>query len=326
MRTRYYRRLGGSGRILAVRRREDQVWHAERIREDGCVSGWAYAPSLEGALEALGASGDNQRPQTAQPGGGVGAVLGIGGSLRAARDGLGLTLSEVEAATAIPARHLAALEQERFELLPAGLYRRSFLREYAEFLGLDGAIYANEYEQRFAPPEPERPGQRPGIARPRGFGAVSPARAAIVVILALAGIAVWQLGSSNPGVGVKSPPAVTQARTPIKTPASHASRPRHRVSVSPTPSPAPLPALTLTAIQGRCWLLVQVGSSHGPVVYEQTLQQGESVRFGLRRPLWIRLGAPRNLEATIGGRHVTAALPRNTGDVIATTKGLKPAL
>src|SRR5436190_23378965 len=80
----------------------------------------------------------------------------IGSSLREARNRQGLELAEVEA-TMIRIRYLEALEQERFHLLPAGPYRRSFLREYAEFLGLDGDIYASEYDLRFAPAEPELP-------------------------------------------------------------------------------------------------------------------------------------------------------------------------
>src|SRR5918911_1622015 len=47
-------------------------------------------------------------------------------------------------------RYLEALEDERFELLPGEVYTRGFLREYAEFLGLDGSLYVQEYNDRFA--------------------------------------------------------------------------------------------------------------------------------------------------------------------------------
>lgn len=57
----------------------------------------------------------------------------------------------------IRVRYLDALETERFELLPAGPYGRSFLREYAEFLGLDGDLFTAEYGLRFAAAEPEPP-------------------------------------------------------------------------------------------------------------------------------------------------------------------------
>jgi hypothetical protein len=68
----------------------------------------------------------------------------------------------------------------------------------------------------------------------------------------------------------------------------------------------------------------RIGSRTGRVVYEQTLPQGQTVRFGLRKPLWIRLGAPRNLDATIGRRPLTAALPSRTSDILITATGLQP--
>jgi len=242
-------------------------------------------------------------------------MLEIGASLREARRRAGLELADVERATMIPARFLGALEEERFEVLPPGLYRRSFLREYADFLGLRGEVYAEEYELRFAPPEPEPPPPpRAGAGLARALGAVSATRAAAVVAVALIGVAAWRLG------GASGP----RPATPAPAPPAPAPRPRRPV-VATTRTPAPPPALTLTAARGTCWLAVQVGSSTGPLVYEQTLQQGQMVRFGLRRPLWIRVGAPWNLEATIGGRSVTAALPQTTGNVVATAGGLRPA-
>ena len=65
---------------------------------------------------------------------------------------------------------------------------------------------------------------------------------------------------------------------------------------------------------------MRVASSSGTTVYEQTLQQGESVRFGLGRKLWVRIGAPWNVDASIAGHPVT--LPSQTGDVVATAAGL----
>jgi cytoskeletal protein RodZ len=77
-------------------------------------------------------------------------VFEIGSSLREERHRRHLGLAEVESATHIRVRNLQAIEDEDFDMLPPGMYRRSFLREYAEFLGLDGDAYAAEYELRCA--------------------------------------------------------------------------------------------------------------------------------------------------------------------------------
>jgi hypothetical protein len=78
-------------------------------------------------------------------------------------------------------------------------------------------------------------------------------------------------------------------------------------------------------MRGSCWLWVRIGSAGGPTVYEQTLQPGQVVRFVLRRPLWIRLGAPWNVDAAIGRRSLSRLLPVQTGDVLVTTAGLRAA-
>jgi RodZ C-terminal domain len=103
-----------------------------------------------------------------------------------------------------------------------------------------------------------------------------------------------------------------------------APAPRRTTTVErPSPSPAPAhPALTLIAARGNCWLSVTTVAS-GKAVYQGTLLQGEKVRFGLRRPLTIRVGAPWNLDAHIGARAVTSSLPTVTANVLATAKGLK---
>src|SRR5712692_7635203 len=68
------------------------------------------------------------------------AMLEIGIGLRQTRESRGLVLAEAEAETRIRGRYLAALEEELFEALPEG-YARTFLRSYANYLGLDGQLF-----------------------------------------------------------------------------------------------------------------------------------------------------------------------------------------
>jgi len=75
----------------------------------------------------------------------------------------------------------------------------------------------------------------------------------------------------------------------------------------------------LAATRGPCWLSVRLGSETGRLVYEGTLEQGRTARFSGRR-LWIRIGAPWNLAATLKGRAVT--LPPALGNIVVTPGGL----
>ena len=60
----------------------------------------------------------------------------IGRLLREAREAKGLTLADVERVTRIRLNYLEALEADEFNRLPGDVYVRGFLRNYAQFLGL----------------------------------------------------------------------------------------------------------------------------------------------------------------------------------------------
>jgi len=248
-------------------------------------------------------------------------VLEIGSSLREARRRRGIGLPEASAATMIRARYLEALEDERVDALPEGPYQRSFLREYAEYLGLDGDILVAEWMVRFPPPAPEPapPPRSAGLASL--LASIEHRRAwALGLAVVAVGIAVWQLAGSG-STKVETPPTVAVSEP-------HAPPPAHARSTTPAAASTPratFAALALTAVKGPCWLIARLGSSAGPVVAQQMLQQGQTAKFGLKKPLWIRLGAPWNLAATLGRRTITAALPALTGNVLVTTSGITPA-
>jgi cytoskeleton protein RodZ len=69
----------------------------------------------------------------------------IGETLRDARIRQSVDISEVEKATKIRAKYLRALENEEFDLLPGPTFVRSFLKTYAEHLGLDARMLVEEF-------------------------------------------------------------------------------------------------------------------------------------------------------------------------------------
>jgi cytoskeleton protein RodZ len=69
----------------------------------------------------------------------------IGATLREARMGARIDVSEIEAQTKIRAKYLRALENEEWGLLPGPTFVKSFLRTYAQALGLDGKALVEEY-------------------------------------------------------------------------------------------------------------------------------------------------------------------------------------
>jgi hypothetical protein len=89
------------------------------------------------------------------------------------------------------------------------------------------------------------------------------------------------------------------------------------------PSPKPkLAKLVLAAASGDCWLQVRARSANGELLYEGTLQQGQTQRFVKWRRLWIQLGAPVYLTARLNG-HRVRDFPDSPSIVAVTAKGVR---
>ena len=70
----------------------------------------------------------------------------IGATLREARMRQRIDITDMEVRTKIRAKYLRALENEEWDLLPGPTYVRSFLRTYADALGLDAKLLVEEYK------------------------------------------------------------------------------------------------------------------------------------------------------------------------------------
>ncbi|MEZ5366242.1 MAG: DUF4115 domain-containing protein [Bryobacterales bacterium] len=64
-------------------------------------------------------------------------MSGVGELLRSHRTRRGVALEQVAESTRITVRQLEALEQERFDELPGGVFRVSFVRQFARIVGAD---------------------------------------------------------------------------------------------------------------------------------------------------------------------------------------------
>lgn len=76
-------------------------------------------------------------------------VIEIGASLAQARVRRGVEIAEAAKETRLREHYLRALEEDQFDQLPPGSYRRAFLRTYAAFLALDADLLVDEYVARY---------------------------------------------------------------------------------------------------------------------------------------------------------------------------------
>jgi cytoskeleton protein RodZ len=157
----------------------------------------------------------------------------IGETLREARMRAKIDVSEVEATTKIRAKYLRALENEDWDLLPGPTFVRSFLRTYADYLGLDSKLLVEEYRLRhelpseldLAPITPNLgPERRARISPPR------PSRGWIIGLSVVAIIALLIVIGSVGGGKSEQGKVATQATTRKTTPSRPAPAPRPTVA------------------------------------------------------------------------------------------------
>ena len=141
----------------------------------------------------------------------------IGSALREARERRGLSYSQVEEGTKIRARYIRALEDEDFGVLPGATYSKGFLRAYADYLGLDGHLFIDEFNSRYHDPrnDDDRPIYPPSRRTPsrhrRETSIVLIALAAIVAIASLVFLGAGSGGTPN---------------TPLPTPSTTTHNPK----------------------------------------------------------------------------------------------------
>lgn len=168
----------------------------------------------------------------------IGAILG------AARAASGLDLADIARDTRVPVRHLAAIEADAHDSLPALPYAIGFVKAFARAVGVDAEMAGAHFraETNKAAHVPVAPAMTPLDERrlpPRGVVAAS--LAALVVVVAL--IVAWSAGAFDPAIPaaqVAAVPAPVAATPPVTAPTAAA-----------TPGPgapaASVPAATPTA-------------------------------------------------------------------------------
>ena len=214
--------------------------------------------------------------------------MSFGENLRRERELRGITLREIAEATKISVRFLQALEQDRVDVLPGGLFPRAFVRQYARHLGLDPEKLAAEFQYLQGESLPEK---KP-IVRERWTpppGALFLAALGIVAVVLVA----YRRTPAEPA------PLAGRAAVP----GAPAVLPSDRVYPAPTPIPAAAAppgglVLTLTA-QQNCWVEVR---ADGKTVFNRVLAEGETEKLEALGELVLSVGNAGGLVIRLNDR------------------------
>jgi hypothetical protein len=218
-------------------------------------------------------------------------VFEIGDSLREARTRRSVALAQAEQATKIRAKYLRALEDEQFDQLPTPTYVKGFLRTYADYLGLDGQLYVDEYNSRFVTGEdwegPRRSRARAANRSRRVETSIVMVALGLIAVVTVIVISAWQVSS-----GGSNPPT---------------HPPRHTTGLSAARlAKTPAPYLRIVAFKGDSYVEVFGGGPTGQVLFQGTLDRGAILPFR-GKSFWLNLSSPENLQVSVGGKRVTLA-------------------
>ena len=249
--------------------------------------------------------------------------MDIGGDLRRARTARHLSVAEISQRTKINGSLLRAIEDNRFDRVPPGLFTRGYLRAYAREVELDPETIVEWYRAEFeAPAAPAEPASEPAweddwqtLAMGEGRGVRQIAGLAVVLLISAAYFGFAHIGGPATVEGPK-PTDTLQPASPVPTPTSTTGR----LAAAPT---APMNLTVRTT--GDCWVTVTVD---GQRVFARLMKAGQRERFDVHDEATVHVGDPATFSYTldgIAGRSLgPAGVPANLNVNRQTSQTLTP--
>jgi cytoskeleton protein RodZ len=241
--------------------------------------------------------------------------------LRRQRELREISLRDVADRTKISLRYLEAMEEDRFDLLPAPVFAKGFLREYARYVGLSPDEVVNHWlavQQSGERPEGEEEEEAAAHSRRRLSRVL--VLLALLILAAVAGFGYyyWQhhqqsgqpggtapgtpgapapaSGSEVPGTSEHSTPPPAAAALPLATPPAH---PPQSSQIAENPGDAPLAPLEVTIDFSReCWVDALIDGKKR--IAEQRVA-GEALRLPAQREVQLTLGDAGAAEVQVNG-------------------------
>jgi len=252
----------------------------------------------------------DQEPQTHDA---ASALASFGEELRREREIRGISLKEIADATKISKRFLEAIERNDHKTLPAPVFTRGFVREYARYVGLNAEEMVNRYN--FAAANDDRIEKPPTVAKyaatpPRDITPKPPAKRGIpptftrvngnaifafVIVLALGAVAYWAIQNKRRERELAD---VAASSIPVTTT-------KAAVAPSPIATPRPADAATLRLeidVTKDSWVELD---ADGKRVFTEVMSAGGHHTFDATEGFrFVRIGNAAGLTLTLNGTPV----------------------
>jgi len=228
----------------------------------------------------------------------------VGERLRAEREKNGLSIKDVEMAISIRALYINAIEEGNYTIVPGEVYLKGFIRNYANYLGLDGQEMVASYRLAQQPLTPEvvETSVEPEPTVPRKHSTNNNSGKLLIIsllVVCVAGVAWWAFASQSP---TKEPLSTKQQE---KVPAPVPTAPIATQSATPTVPASPAqskPVVVIANYSQPCWTSVV---ADGKTIYEGTPKSGDTITWQAEKNITVTAGNAGGIDITYNGQATT---------------------
>ncbi|SFL39110.1 helix-turn-helix domain-containing protein [Pelosinus propionicus] len=221
----------------------------------------------------------------------------IGEILRSEREKKGLSVKEIENATSIRTVYITAIEEGNYGIIPGEVYLKGFIRNYANFLGLDSQQIIELYRQSQNPaivadeikmdaPQKEKPMKNLNTTHSSKWLAIG------IAVICIAG-GVWWFQSSK-----SIPDSKIDKQVQQPSPVMPSQEIKEQVSIPSTPIPGK-PVVLNAKYTDQCWTLV---TADNKIIYEGTPQAGETLTWEAEQNITIKAGNAGGIDIIYNGQ------------------------
>jgi cytoskeletal protein RodZ len=233
-------------------------------------------------------------------------VQTVGEVLRNEREKKGLSVKEIEIATSIRSLYITAIEEGNYSIIPGEVYLKGFIRNYSNYLGLDGQEIMDLYRQNQLPvapvnetitPKKKEPPSEQEQPTKRNTNGIKWMTVSLLFIC-VAGGAWWLLDSSK---SIEEPKITKQVQPAPKTPAEPTPE---KVPAPTTPSMPSVPVqskpVVITAkYTEQCWTSVTADNKN---IFEGIPKEGDTITWEAEQNVTIKAGNAGGVDITYNGQ------------------------
>ena len=260
-------------------------------------------------------------------------MVDIGERLRDAREKKSLTIDQAQKQTRIHSTVLAALEEGRCDDLLTPTYVRSFLKKYAEFLGLDPKKFLKDYSA-FHPETDSRKPEMPGEKEAVDLSGFIYALKSVLVIVAILALAAFLGKKTVDYLKGRRPPkpaaqAVVKAKKMYAAPSTAARRKVSPKAAAAAPKETAVPASSIPkktalnlVVRVKQTVLIQL-KKDGILIFKRVLTKGMVESFTADESFNIFTAKAEATELTLNGKPLGPIGKGVVKDIEITRRGVK---